>query len=241
MNESTGNLEALTFRNEHDRGGLLVRNRHFGPIRASGCGLSAGAKGRKNPSRFEKCVFSDIRADRCVVGNPIFVECVLRGVKADFLNCRNALFLECSFEGKIDGVKFGLEPRSDPESPAPDPKLLAEYKRLLSKVRFGIDVRKALLLNVDFDGEEIIPYVLFQSGQCAIVRGRELRKKLRPIADSISDPVIRNVLYSATVCEGQNSALLVLEGSGASERVSELREVVSRGGIELIDQPFERS
>jgi hypothetical protein len=240
MNLSEGR-EQLTLDNQHDTGGLVVLNRDFGPIRAVGCGLSVGPKGFKKRSYFENCSFSDVRAESCVIGFPIFRQCVFSNVKADFLSCCCALFLACRLEGVIAGVNFGLQPKVDPTSTFVDPKLREESERLLSQVPFSLDVREAILAGVGFWGEEIIPYILFNPGQCVIYRGEDIEQKLTALGRGISDRALQGALLSASCRKQERMAMVSLEASGASERIDELREIVSRVGIELIDHPLARS
>jgi hypothetical protein len=233
--------EIVTLNNQRDTRGLVVRDRHFGPIKAVNCGLSAGPKGPKKRSYFENCTFSDVKADRCVVGFPIFRNCVFRNVKTDFFDCYCALFLACKLEGIIDGVNFGLQPKLDPVSSTIDPRLKEEYERLLSEVPFSLDVREAVLANVVFWGDEIVPYVLFDPGQCAIYRGEKMSEKLEALGRGISDRALQGALFGASPRDNEQLAMVALETFGASERVSELREIVSKEGIELIDHPLIRS
>jgi len=233
--------EIVTLNNQSDWGGLVVRDRRLGPIKAMGCGLSVGPKGHKKRSYFENCTFSDVKADRCVVGHPIFRNCTFRNVKTDFLHCYHALFLACKLEGIISRVNFGLQAKSDLASSTIDPKLKKENDRLLSEVPFSLDVRDAILADVAFDGEEIIPYVLFNPGQCAIYRGEMLSEKLSALGQGILDRALQKALFCVSPSKNDRLAMVSLEAIGASERVSELREIVSKEGIELIDHPLIRS
>ena len=237
MKHSEGR-ERLTLDNKNDMGGLVVRNRDFGPIKARGCGISVGPKGFKSRSYFENCTFSDVRADSCVLGFPIFRNCVFRNVKTDFLDTYRTLFLACKLEGIIARVMFGLQPKLVLTSSVIDPKLMEESKRLLSQVPFSLDVRDAVLVDVGFFGQEIIPYILFNPGQCVIYRGENITEKLTALGRSISDQALQGALLGCSCRKHERMAMVSLEGCGASERVSELREIVSSVGIELLDHPM---
>jgi len=217
-----------------DEGGLHFRGSAFGDLECERCVLSLRPSPR---SVFEGCTFGSISAHECTIWFPAFRSCVFRDVRADFLACYGASFVECVFEGVLNGINFGFTPHALATTRDVASQIYAENRKMDESGAFAIDVRSALLANVAFDGEDIVPRVIFRPGQCLIYRSSGLHAKLRQLIESVPDQGLRMGLLPP-VDPKQSVHLVTLDAGGAGERVPELRRLVEQLGVEVLEEPL---
>jgi hypothetical protein len=210
----------------------------YGPVIAENCALSVGKDGR---SYFERCHFQDVKAKKCIIGFPIFKDCVFKNVRSDFLRCYGALFLQCKLEGHVNGLTFGICPEREPIDEATKSRIAAENADFLKSAKYCLDIRNSILVDCAFEGTSIARRVIFEKGQCAIYRAENLAEKmlkLRDYAKSVKDRSIQMALLSPIVSPGEEIQLVSMETCGTTERIDELKNILHKGGVELIDQPL---
>lgn len=230
--------ESLKLLDRRDAGDVRLSGVALGPILAEGSALSVGKQRR---SIFERCSFTDVQAEKCVVGFPIFRECIVKNLRADMLRCYGALFLQCTFRGNVRRVTFGLCPEREPIDELTKQRIVSENDSLLRSAKYCLDVREAILSDVGFDGEGIASRVLFGRGQCAIYRATDLSERLERLRKSIGrhkDRAIQMALFSPLVFPGESLQLVSMETCGATERIGELSALLQSEGIDLIDEPL---
>ena len=239
----------LKLEGQIDRGDLHFKDTVLDGITAVGCGLSVDEEKR---STFDDCRFSKISAKKCVMGFPIFRRCTFRNVKSDFLGCYGTLFLECKLEGVISGVNFALTTEWVPYSDLLNneriqaglesiqvtrQRIAFENLAEAGRARYCLDVRDAIIADVLFNDEAIVPKVLFNRGQCVIYKGSKLQEKLRAIFRAVKDRGLQSAFLPA-LSRSQTVYLRSLESEGAAERIGEIKSLLAGQDIDLIEEPL---
>jgi hypothetical protein len=226
--------QVRTLNSSVDKGGLRLAGLKLGPLSAEGSFLSIDPLNR---SVFENCEFSSVKAKKCVVGFPVFRHCVFRNIESDFLRCYGAIFLECKLEGRIRRVSFGVCPELEAIDDAKKKRVSQEASKLLGTSKHCLDVRDAILSDVGFYGEDIARRVIFNKGQCALLKGEGMPEKLEVLAKKTKDRALQMALFTL-IAPGTSLHLVSMETCGTTERIEELRKILSEVRVELIDEPI---
>jgi hypothetical protein len=216
-----------------DKGGAHALGARIGPMTASGSVLSPSPLSRTS---FENCAFSDVKVRKCVMGFPIFKSCTFRNVESDFLRCYGAVFLECRLEGRIRGISFGICPELEAIDEAKKKSAAKEAMAMVKSSKYCLDVREAILSEVGFYGQAIARKVIFSKGQCVLFRGKDMPQKLESLAKNTKDRALQMALFTV-VAPGESLHLVSMETCGTTERVDEIRSLLSKVDLEVLDEP----
>jgi hypothetical protein len=229
--ERSGSLE---LRAQRLPAGSVIRDRCFSKVVLEDCWAEAVPQDR---ARIESCEFEQVRLSKCTLGTIVFRECTFDAVRSDFLATYNALFLRCALKGEIKGVNFGIRP--DLYDPERNAVIRADNTRLLAGTNYCLDVRDAKLTEVLFQGQDIVRWVMFYPGQCAVFRGsKDLAGQLKSAKASLPPGDARKSLVRANVFPGEDSALVALPLRASGGLLEELKQILAPYGVEVLGEPL---